>query len=1398
MSLPVILVLMVVFTALPPSPAEIVTEYYVRPSDVSISVTCNGDPCLTWSEYISDSDHYFQSNTSFLFMPGTHYTNQSLSIEGISNVLFLGMDGESEILASIPCKCEPGRQCTCIVIRINGATNVTFKQLKFNFQLQRTIPGVVRMHGFSFAFDSHLQLEHCTLNVTISIRNPNRGSAINMYQCTDVQLLSMQLSYENDGISLANSNQSRIANCTVYSGKGAISMSNVNNTSILNVTTMGMVGFDLNTATNVKITNVKVINASTDAMQLHRMENVTVTNAVVKGGIAVEESLNVAITSCLLENVTEYGISIMNANSSLIDSVKVSNSKGYGITYLDATDSLLSHVTIMNTKQSAVNLDHTYNIELNNVSVWYSESYGIFCTNSINVRILDARSVYCSDAAIRTFNSSQCNITSIHVLYSTLNAISLQNTIDVLVRDAKVQADGLYKQNVSSFQSGLHLLGVVNTTIINVSITNANRGIVVEFSRNVMMYNATTSSWGFISINLRRSRHILMEHIKLTSSGGYTQRQLFFSTTSDILVKDCVFVNFSTPMTTTDVTRQPAVIEMYKSSRVVFENSTFKGNSMSCMKLIDTDIEVNHTLQFIGNSAYRGAAMLFLRNSSVGVPSNSSILFLNNQATATGGAIHLVSNDYYLSTSVGLIARSHCFLRGNRNTSSGKFIFSNNTAGQGGDVLYGGSLGRACTGYNSVSEYSRDIQCNSCLRKLLNISVVFPKTLSFITSDPSRVCFCENGIPNCCMLFQQTQRVIHSGQTVTITAAVVGQNFGTVSGSVFAHFINNNTVVESNEQSQGYRQQSCQRFTYTILSHVKSVDNTVLVLTAINKRETEILSFQTIQTQINRYQDYLNGDIFPPRLLDFPIYINITLLPCPPGFSSTDSSPKCGCNQQLQKLPNVICDIQSSTISRQGLVWVGYVMDSHSTVTQIATSSQCPLNYCKVDIANVSMTDPDTQCTLDHSGILCGGCQAGLSLALGSNQCLKCSNVYLLLLVPLALAGIVLVFFIKVLNITISQGYINGFIFYANFIKTNEYLLAPQAHVSPLTLFISWLNLDLGIETCLSKDMTGITKVWLQLVFPFYVWGIVGLMILLARYSSRLARLFGNNSVPVLATLFLMSYAKLLRMIVTALSHTTIEYRDEQKSVWSTDGNLVYMQYPHLLLFLAAVTILVFLWLPYTLLTLSAQWLVKYDIPLVNSFLNRIKPMLDAHYGPLKDKHRYWFGVLLVTRVVILLISTLLSSRNFSIITFSIITVSFLLTAWSSTGLYRQFLVSVHETSLFINLGLLAAAQLYTSNTNGNQTTAAYFLIGVAFAQFTTLVMYRVYCIVQPFIERYVDKCHNPQKYYSSAANDDGNWRYNGSIELSTASDQSLVSDTNCSGDVCSPSAYTEFTDNYD
>ena len=184
---------------------------------------------------------------------------------------------------------------------------------------------------------------------------------------------------------------------------------------------------------------------------------------------------------------------------------------------------------------------------------------------------------------------------------------------------------------------------------------------------------------------------------------------------------------------------------------------------------------------------------------------------------------------------------------------------------------------------------------------------------------------------------------------------------------------------------------------------------------------------------------------------------------------------------------------------------------------------------------NIDLENPDDQCAFNHSGTLCGGCQEGLSLALGSSQCIPCSNKYLTLLIPFTLAGFVLVFFLTFLNLTVSQGTINGLIFYANIVRANQAVFFLPGDTNTLTVFIAWLNLDLSIETCFADGLNGYWKTWLQFAFPVYIWVITAIIIIASHHSSLAAKIFGNNSVPVLATLFLLSYTKLLSLLVCEL-----------------------------------------------------------------------------------------------------------------------------------------------------------------------------------------------------------------------------------------------------------------------
>ena len=83
---------------------------------------------------------------------------------------------------------------------------------------------------------------------------------------------------------------------------------------------------------------------------------------------------------------------------------------------------------------------------------------------------------------------------------------------------------------------------------------------------------------------------------------------------------------------------------------------------------------------------------------------------------------------------------------------------------------------------------------------------------------------------------------------------------------------------------------------------------------------------------------------------------------------------------------------------------------------------------------------------------------------------------------------------------------------------------------------------------------------------------IVGLIIIISKYSSKITRIFGSKPVAVLATLFLLSYAKLLGTIIAVLYFTFLDYPDEVRvAVWQYNGNILYIHGKHIALFLVAL-----------------------------------------------------------------------------------------------------------------------------------------------------------------------------------------------------------------------------------
>ena len=131
------------------------------------------------------------------------------------------------------------------------------------------------------------------------------------------------------------------------------------------------------------------------------------------------------------------------------------------------------------------------------------------------------------------------------------------------------------------------------------------------------------------------------------------------------------------------------------------------------------------------------------------------------------------------------------------------------------------------------------------------------------------------------------------------------------------------------------------------------------------------------------------------------------------------------------------------------------------------------------------------------------------------------------------------------------------------------------------------MNLDLGFETCFYDGMTAYAQTWLQFAFPLYVWMLMGLIIVTCRYSVTLSKLIGHNPIAVLATLLLMSYNKVLKIMIDVYSFARLDYpQHNTRLVWLKDANVPFLGSKHLLLTVVTSLVLVFIFLPYTLLLL--------------------------------------------------------------------------------------------------------------------------------------------------------------------------------------------------------------------
>ena len=813
------------------------------------------------------------------------------------------------------------------------------------------------------------------------------------------------------------------------------------------------------------------------------------------------------------------------------------------------------------------------------------------------------------------------------------------------------------------------------STIFNsyVSITSCDlqQYVVQIISTTMMVYQSTCS-----------------EFIITVSNSSTAIVQSNFSNGHIYLASSLLIVN-GTHFTQPNVVAEQSTIVIYGVNNAFSSGIISQPNT--AIKLISSVLNVTaqSNITFTGNYAPNGGALYMDSHSNVSITLPTTVYFIKNTAFVSGGAI-------YVEDTQSPDNQPSCFFQVNsaNHTLTPSFIFEQNSAQLAGSVLYGGNIDNCILSCDGLpSEYQSTChQANSNISGIVFNAITIigadanqTENRSTISSDPCTVILCDNS--------SDTYSIYH-GQNIYPSLQTVGQRNGICPTglSIFETKYNN------------------------VLQFLQTRESCTIINISLNSFPLYVINEICIQPQT------------ASCLSKNTVYVSVMYIPgCPPGFQleNKPTGVYCTCIALLIN-KGINCDLNNETITIQGLEWIGNLSTLKPQHDVIAFASVCPFDYCTTGRPVNILLDTvgqNAQCSNNRRNVLCGECNDGLSASLGSSNCKKCSNDWLALLVVFAVMGVALVLFLFVTNLTVPTGTINGFIFYANIVSSNKDIFFSQAQggfATLLQIFIAWINLDFGIEVCFYDGMDNYAKAWLQFVFPTYILTLVGIFILIGKYSQAVSNMCRYNAVPVVATLLYLSYAKLIQTTIIIFAPATLELSDNKvRHVWQYDGNIEYLGSKHAWLFVFGLLVTVGLIIPYTSLILLSPCLQSWSHWRYLTWVNKLKPFLDCYQAGFRDKHRYWIGVLLVVRIGLYIVFTLIQDSNTKLGV--IITVVMLYTSMvCSLSVYKDWWGQTLEVFFMLNLIFLALSSYQSISTNG---LVIQFLIASVFVCFVFLAL---------------------------------------------------------------------------
>ena len=809
-------------------------------------------------------------------------------------------------------------------------------------------------------------------------------------------------------------------------------------------------------------------------------------------------------------------------------------------------------------------------------------------------------------------------------------------SVFILLNNTSFVSNGIISINV-------HCGAARSTTIFDkVNVSNNSYGIYATLAGNLYVISShlTHNKNGALHLFIQeQKRNIKLYKTTFANNNGASDTfgsALYIITTfnhSTINISSCSFYDNSGGNSVVYITSYSEIDFPIAATNVLITSCNFVNNNGPALQVTKCFLKFFSSTLFKCNSAKSGAAIYIAQASQITVDDGSTVQFINNTVSLRGGAMY--------------IDLANCYDRGivfPNLTRYDAISFINNSAKLSGNSIY----------FN-IPDSCDVIRDHTNIDSAAYVPYKFSYTQSSeiigsaVVASPYRIHLCSS--PNCDSM--------SSSDCIIENDVMLGQ---------FVHF--NTTICDYfNVAGEATKFQvvciNC-GFKYRLL------DDEILVQDASEER-INLLSLNADTDLENDTNISISiSSLLAPEYKQLTGTLSFTLSSCKNGYLFSKQSQQCEC---YNKDGYIECEGDSASIKLG--YWFGVFSGSH-------TFSVCHNEYCNFFTHRKETRsgfynlpeEIDDQCNSHRTGVACGECSEGYTLAYNSPDCIsvdKCSpgmTVLVVVLTALYWVAIVAILFAVAYCFNtkqVSLGYLYGITYFYSIV---DILLIANLHktdgvfyVTAILSSFAKLNPQFLGRLCFIKNLDAIDQQFVHYCHVVFITIILFVIHVIAKCNERVFFYVKHCIVQVTCLVLLFAYSSFTSTSLLLLRAVRFD---------NVDGLYVYLS-PHLKYYAqrhalyATVAILsgllITIGVPSLLVTeplmmkmfndrlnkksamqrirlnkKSAMQRIKQLLKKQNCFV-RIKLLLDRLQDCYKDQYRWFAAYYLICRLVIMLIT---------------------------------------------------------------------------------------------------------------------------------------------------------------